>query len=104
MDSLQGMYRPETYTIGFTENQYNSMDDEYLSPSPTDHLLGYNSPALDYAERTNKGAENIFLDRSLSIDKERHRSVGKINNGILEIVFEFSQRKVAEPHVCLPAP
>ncbi|KAL4233362.1 hypothetical protein ACF0H5_008044 [Mactra antiquata] len=79
------------YVIGFTENQY-SQNDEHLSPTPSDHHIGYTSLALDYAERSNRGEHRNFMDHSFHLDKKKRYSVGKIHNSILDLMFEQTER------------
>lgn len=81
----------DRYTIGFTEIQFIPSDT--CSPTPSDHAIGYNSQALGHAERFNKGAENMFLDQSINLDKQRSKSVSKIHNNILDLVFELTERR-----------
>lgn len=86
----------DRYVIGFTENHFIPVDTN--SPTPSDHTVGYNTVALDYAERSNRCERRNFLDHSCSLDKQRKLSVNKIHTDILHLAFELSERrKVTTP-------
>lgn len=86
----------DRYVIGFTENHFIPADTN--SPTPSDHTVGYNTVALDYAERSNRCERRNLLDHSCNLDKQRKLSVNKIHTDILHLVFELSERrKVATP-------
>lgn len=86
----------ERYVIGFTENHFIPSD--VFSPTPSDHAIGFNTFALDFAEKSNRGELKIFQDHSVHLDKQKRHSVSKIHTNILDLMSELSERrKVGTP-------
>lgn len=79
------------YTIGFTENHFQVTDSPAVKQ--TDQNRVYSSPALDYAERYNRGKAKHFHDHTCHLDKQRTRCVSKIHHDILNLMFELSERR-----------
>jgi hypothetical protein len=86
----------ERYVIGFTENHF--IPSGAFSPTPSDHAIGYNTFALGFAEKSNRGESKIFQDHSVHLDRQKRHSVSKIHTSILDLMSELSERrKVATP-------
>ena len=91
----------DRFTIGFTEIQYQASR-ELVHHQNSEEKRVYSSPALHYAARSNCGESKTLQDQSGHIEKQRGRSVSKIQNDMLGLVFELSERKRASP--TLPRP
>ena len=81
----------EKYIIGFTENQYSKPKEQ--STSPVDQPSRHPSLSRNYAERSNKAAENMFQDLSNILDRQKTKYVSKINVNRLDLVFELTERR-----------
>ena len=77
------------YVIGFTENQY--YPSTHGSPTPGEPR--HPSVSRGYAERCNKGAENMLSGASEVLERRRRKSVTKIHTDILDLMYELSERR-----------